>query len=65
MEKYNGIASRVESDTFFIYIASHDQFKEIIFDKYEYSAKLCAGPTLSRPGPMLFIVAATAVKFVV
>ena len=32
MEKYNGIASRVESDTFYVYIASHDQFKEIIFD---------------------------------
>ena len=32
MEKYEGIVSRVESDTFYVYIASHDNFKEIIFD---------------------------------
>ena len=31
----------------------------------EKREKFCVGPTASRPGPMLFIVAATAVKLVV
>ena len=31
MEQYGGIASRVESDTFYVYIASHDSYQEIIF----------------------------------
>lgn len=31
MEKYNGLASRVESDTFYVYIASRDNYQEIIF----------------------------------
>ena len=35
------------------------------FEKGEKCAKFCVGPTISRPGPMLFIVAATAVKFVI
>ena len=34
------------------------------FEKPEKPAKLDAGPTSLRPGPMLLIVAATAVKFV-
>ena len=31
----------------------------------EKNSKLAVGPTSSRPGPMLFIVAATAVKLVI
>ena len=31
MEQYEGLASRVESDTFYVYIASRDDYKEIIF----------------------------------
>ena len=31
MEKYNGLVSRVESDTFYVYIASRDNYQEIIF----------------------------------
>ena len=36
-----------------------------IFEKGEKNAKLDVGPTASIPGPMLFIVATTAVKLVV
>ncbi len=35
------------------------------FDKRENMPKLDAGPTMDRPGPILLIVAAIAVKFVV
>ena len=35
MEQYEGIVSRVESDTFYVYIASHDNYKEIIFNALE------------------------------
>ena len=31
MEQYEGLASRVESDTFYVYIPSRDDYKEIIF----------------------------------
>ena len=34
-------------------------------EKGEKMEKFCVGPTISKPGPMLFNVAATAVKFVV
>ena len=34
------------------------------FESEEKSAKFAAGPTPERPGPMLLMVAATAVKFV-
>lgn len=34
-------------------------------EKIEKCAKFCVGPTSERPGPMLLIVAATEVKFVV
>ena len=41
MEQYGGIASRVESDTFYVYIASHDSYQEIIFGALkEVTAKL-------------------------
>ena len=36
-----------------------------IFDNPEKAPKLEAGPTTPRPGPMLFRVAATAVKLVI
>ena len=35
------------------------------FDRGEKNAKFDVGPTPSRPGPTLFIVAVTAVKLVV
>ena len=35
------------------------------FEKGENAAKFDAGPTPPRPGPMLLMVAATAVKFVI
>lgn len=35
------------------------------FEKLEKTEKFCVGPTISKPGPMLFSVAATAVKLVV
>ena len=35
MEQYGGIASRVESDTFFLYLASHENYEEIIINKLE------------------------------
>ena len=35
MEQYEGIVSRVESDTFYVYIASHDNYREIIFSALE------------------------------
>ena len=38
MEQYEGIVSRVESDTFYVYIASHDNFKEIIFNALDEAA---------------------------
>ena len=34
-------------------------------EKWENNPKFCVGPTISRPGPILLKVAATAVKFVV
>ena len=34
------------------------------FDILLKNPKFCTGPTWERPGPILFIVAATAVKFV-
>ena len=34
------------------------------FEKMEKCAKFWVGPTISRPGPILFNVAITAVKFV-
>lgn len=41
MEQYGGIASRVESDTFYAYIASHESYQEIIFGALkEVTAKL-------------------------
>lgn len=36
-----------------------------IFESAEKALKFCVGPTLASPGPMLFKVATTAVKFVV
>ena len=38
---------------------------KIILENPENAAKFCVGPTASSPGPILFRVAATAVKFVV
>ena len=35
------------------------------FENGEKMEKFCVGPTISNPGPMLFNVATTAVKFVV
>ena len=35
MEQYGGIASRVESDTFFLYLASRENYEEIIINKLE------------------------------
>lgn len=34
-------------------------------EKLEKMEKFCVGPTISKPGPILFNVAATAVKLVV
>lgn len=34
------------------------------FDKSVKCAKFCVGPTIANPGPILFIVAITEVKFV-
>ena len=34
-------------------------------EKFEYIEKFCVGPAISRPGPILLKVAATAVKLVI
>ena len=38
------------------------QSERMIFEKPEYCEKLPTGPTIPSPGPMLLIVATTAVK---
>ena len=38
--------------------------EKVIFERFENSEKFMVGPTLLRPGPILFIVVATAVKLV-
>ena len=41
MDDYEGIVSRVESDTFYVYIASQDNYKEMIFNALkEATAKI-------------------------
>ena len=38
---------------------------KIIFEKQENAEKFSTGPTFARPGPTLFRVVNTAVKFVI